>query len=178
MENYNYPNTLKAAWDKSVDYYTKGGRNVNMFFNGVELEFLRSIGTTPNEVYDFIEDFCEEGEPEWETFLLVQSVRRDYFRSAQHGKFSEKIVDMADLPAKNESVRDMEWLPRIMAKAKAKLRGEMPTTLMYCCGGDRNFLKSHDIHPADFLRAAWAFEEDDESLIDWVASHTRRVEAG
>lgn len=178
MENYNYPNSLKAIWDKSVDYYTKGGRNVNMFFNGVELEFLRSIGTTPNEVYDFIEDFCEGAEPEWETFLLVQSVRRDYFLNAQHGNFSETIIDMSTLPEKTESVRGVEWLPRLIAKAKAKLRGEMPTTLMYCCGGDRRFFKNHDIHPADFLRATWAFEEDQEGLIEWVVAHSRQVQAG
>lgn len=178
MENYNYPNTLKAVWDKAVDHYTKGGRNVNMFFNGVELEYLRSIGATPNEVYDFVEDFCEGTEPEWETFLLVQSVRRDYFLNAQQGKFSEKTIDVAGLPGKTDSVRDIEWLPRLIAKAKAKLRGEMPTSLMFCCGGDRRFFKNHDIHPADFLRAAWAFEEDDEALINWVVAHSRQVQAG
>lgn len=178
MEQYKYPNDLKAIWDKSVDYYVRGGRNVNMFFNGVELEFLRTIGTTPNEVYDFIEDFCEGQEPDWETFLLVQSVRRDYFLSAQHGQFSEKIIDMSELPEKSASVRNIEWLPRLIAKAYAKLRGEMPTSLMYCCGGDRQFFKNHDIHPADFLRAAWAFEGNEEGLVEWTASHSRQVAAG
>lgn len=177
MERYNYPNTLKAIWDKSVDYYAKGGRNVNMFFNGVELEFLRSLGTTPNEVYDFVEDFGEVTEPEWETFLLVQAVRRDYFLNAQHGQFSETILDLSSFPEKTEAARDIEWLPRLIAKAKGKLRGELPTSLMYCCGGDRRFFKTHDIHPADFLRAAWAYENDDEQLIDWVVAHSRQIEA-
>lgn len=177
MENYQYPNQLKAIWDKAVDYYSKGGRNVNMFFNGVELEFLRTIGTTPNEVYDFIEDFCEEGEPDWNTFLLVQAVRRQYFFNAQDRKFSEKTINMDDLPEKTASVRDIEWLPRLIAKAYAKLHGEMPTTLMYCCGGDRNFFKTHDIHPADFLRAAWAYEGNEEGLIDWVVTQSRQVKA-
>lgn len=178
MDHYSYAQTLKAIWDKSVDYYGKGSRNVNMFFNGVELEFLRTIGTTPNEVYDFIEDYCEGGEPTWEVFLLVQAVRRQYFLNAQEGKFSDKFIDMASLPEKTAAVRNIEWLPRLIAKAYAKLHGEMPTTLMYCCGGDRRFFKTHDIHPADFLRAAWAFEGNEEALIDWVLTQSRHVEAG
>lgn len=175
MENYNYTDTLKALWEKAVEYYNKGGRNVNMFFNGVELEFLRTIGATPSDVYDFVEDFLEQGEPSWETFVLIQAVRRDYFFTAQHGQWSQTTVDVDGLPAKTDAVREIEWLPRLIAKAKAKLRGEMPTSLMYCCGGDRRFFKTHDIHPADFLRAAWAYEDDDEKLIDWVVSHSSEV---
>jgi len=175
MENYNYTVALKGVWEKAVEYYNKGGRNVNMFFNGVELEFLRSIGATPTDVYDFVEDFIESGDPGWDTFLLVQSVRRDYFFTAQEGKWSETIIPADGLPAKTDSIRDIEWLPRILAKAKAKLRGELPTTLMYCCGGDRRFLKAHDIHPADFLRAVWAYEDNDDALVDWVAAHSVQI---
>lgn len=110
-----------------------------------------------------------------ETFVLVQAVRRDYFFTAQHGKWSQTTIEVDSLPAKTDAVRDIEWLPRLIGKARAKLRGEMPTTLMYCCGGDRRFFKAHDIHPADFLRAAWAYEDDDDKLIDWVISRSSQV---
>jgi hypothetical protein len=176
--NYDYTSTLKELWDKALDQYGRGGRNVNMFFNGVELEFLRSIGATPGAVYDFIEDVAEQGEPTWETFLLVQAARRDYFLTAQEGKWSEISIDVDAIPAKTDAVRDIVWLPRLIAKAKAKLRGELPTTLMYGCGGDRKFFKTHDIHPADFLRATWAYEEDDEALIDWVIARSKQNQTG
>jgi len=42
----------------------------------------------------------------------------------------------------------IEWLPRIIPKTKAKLRGEL-RDLMYCCGGDRRFFQAHSIHPAN-----------------------------
>lgn len=174
MTNYTYATTLKALWDKTVDLYAQGGRNVNLFFNGVDLEFLRSIGTTPDEIYDFAEDFNQDGEPDWETFLLVQSVRRDYFLTVQQGRYTESLIDVAALPEKTEAVRDIVWLPRVIRKAYAKLHGEMPSTLMYCCGGDRRFFKTHDIHPADFLRAAWAYEGNETELIDWVVAQSNR----
>jgi hypothetical protein len=175
--HYEYTTALKAIWEKAIDYYRKGGRNVNMFFNGVELEYLRCIGASPSEVYDFVEDHIEQGEPSWETFLLVQAVRRDYFFTIQEGKHSENTLDMDSLPAKDAEVRGIRWLPRIIPKAKAKLRGELPTTLMYGCGGDRRFLKQHDIHPADFLRAVWAYEDNDDAIIDWVASHSQTIDS-
>ena len=50
-------------------------------------------------------------------------------------------VDMEQLPAKAAQVDGIAWLPRIIAKARAKLRGEMPPDLMYDCGGDRDFLE-------------------------------------
>src|SRR5690625_115534 len=174
MENYDYPSELRKIWEKATSDYSKGGRNVNMFFDGKQLEFLRSIGATPAEVYDFAEDFCSDGEPSWETFLLIQSVRRDYFRNVQNGKFSENIIDVDALPSKDEAVRDIKWLPRLIGKAKAKIRGEMPSTLMFCCGGDRRFFKTHDIHPAEFLRATWRFENDDEALIDWTVARSQK----
>ncbi len=65
----------------------------------------------------------------------------------------------------------MAYLPRILAKARAKLRGELDSDLMFGCGGDRRFLKNHgDIHPADFLRQVWAAKEDDQKLAAWVAA--------
>lgn len=174
MNHYNYQDGLKKIWENAVEKYKKGGRNASMFFDGLQLDFLRDIGTTPDEVYDFAEDFCDDGEPSWETFLLVQSVRREYFLEAQGGKFTGTQIKVEDLPSKDEKVRDIKWLPRLIGKAKAKLRGEMPSTLMFCCGGDRRFFKTHDIHPSEFLRATWRFENDEEALIDWTVARSQK----
>ncbi len=70
--------------------------------------------------------------------------------SSRAGRASGTVLDEAGLPPKDEAVRGITWLPRIIPKAKAKLRGELPASLMYCCGGDRKFFKAHDILPAEF----------------------------
>ena len=65
----------------------------------------------------------------------------------------------------------MAYLPRILAKARAKLRGELDPDIMFCCGGDRNFLKKHGaIPPADFLRHVWAAGDNDLKLATWLKS--------
>ena len=88
---------------------------------------------------------------------------------------STKQLDPETLPAKTDSVRGIVWLPRILPKAKAKLRGELPPEIMYGCGGDRRFFKENNLHPAEFLRVNWAYEDSPEKIIDWVEA--RRMAA-
>ncbi len=75
---------------------------------------------------------------------------------------------MAALPAKDAELEGIPWLPRLIDKAEAKLRGEMPADLMYDCGGDRQFFKKHDRHPADFLRVTWAAKGDARKILRYV----------
>ena len=100
-------------------------------------------------------------------------MRRDYLREIMRGAKSGRTLDPSDLPAKTSEVEGFVWLPRILAKARAKLRGELDPNTMYCCGGDRAFLKRHDIAPADFLRAVWSAGEDDAKVIDYVKRNSR-----
>ena len=60
------------------------------------------------------------------------------------------------------------WLPRLIFKARLKLRGEMDPEIMYGCGGDRQFFVKYDIHPADFLRAVWASGGDQAKVLAFV----------
>ena len=106
------------------------------------------------------------GEPIWDTALAIELVRRDYFLNAQGGKPSGRRARRGEMPAKTDAIRGIEWLPRIIPKAKAKLRGELPATLMYCCGGDRRFFQAHDIHPAEFLSLVWRNEHDNDAIVD------------
>jgi hypothetical protein len=75
------------------------------------------------------------------------SVRRDYFQNVQGGRASNAVLDDSSLPAKTDAVQGIAWLPRLMPKALAKLRGELPPSLMYCCGGDRRFFKGTQHSP-------------------------------
>ena len=82
----------------------------------------------------------------------MTAARRDYFLVVQRGQVSAPALRLDEFPAMEAEVAGLAWLPRIIVKARAKLRGELPAELMYCCGADRKFLLKVHIHPADFLR--------------------------
>ena len=161
--------TFLALFDRCVTAYQSGDLDFKNYYTPADLEFLASIGCQTREFFDFVEDFCGEGEPTISTALLVASVRRDYFLTVQKGKTSDKVLTRDDIPTFGEELDGMPYLPRILAKGRAKLRGELDPDLMFGCGGDRNFLsKQGGIHPADFLRHVWACGEDDQKLAAWV----------
>jgi len=89
------------------------------------------------------------------------------------GRPGTKVVDTGDLPPKKDKVRRIVWLPRLIEKARAKLRGEMSDDLMYCCGGDRHFFRDHDIHPAEFLAFVAGHFDQDEAIIDFVQRRSK-----
>lgn len=168
MDHYNYQKTLKAIWESAVAKYRDGNHEPDSYFDEATLAELASVGLNTMDVYDYAEDYVSREEPDFETFLMVSEARRDYFFTVQEGKASDKRLDSSTLPPKDQEVNGVVWLPRIFPKAIAKLRGELPPETMYGCGGDRRFFKTNNIHPAEFLRAAWAYEDDESKLVDWV----------
>lgn len=172
IQEDTYTASLKQLWDRAVERYQNDERDPSAFFNAAETAILDSIGTTPQELFDFVEDWVQGGEPDFLTFALVTDMRRNYFLLRQNGRRSDKLVGPDDLPPKDASVRGIEWLPRILAKAKAKLRGEMNPDLMYGCGGDRKFFRENGILPSTFLQLVALNEANDEAVIDWVANHS------
>lgn len=178
LSQTSYTEQLKAVWEKAVALYQKGGQDASVFFDPSETAFLDSIGTSAQEVFDFAEDWVTGQDPDFLTFALITDCRRNYFLIQQKSERSNKIVDTGDLPPKDEQVWGVEWLPRIIPKAKAKLRGEMSSNLMFCCGGDRNFFRKHGIAPSTFLQVVVAFEKDDDAIVDWVLKHSIAVNPG
>ena len=168
MENYDWPQRFREVYDRAVVNYRAGSQKADGLFDDNAKAFLASIGCRPQELFDFVDDFVRGGEPLYETVLLITAVRRDYFREVQRGQFTNQRVDMNSLPPKSAQVCGIRWLPRIIVKARAKLRGEMPDELMYGCGGDRPFLRSVNVEPSDFLRVVWAAGDDDQKIIDYV----------
>ncbi len=168
MRHYEFHKRLRTVYDKALDLYNRGEREAGRFFDSGEVEFLESIGASPGEIYDFAEDSVTDGEPDWETVLLLQSLRRDFFLQVQGGRPSPNRLREPDFPAREDEAEGVAWLPRLIQKARAKLRGELPADLMYCCGGDRKFFRAHDIHPAEFLRLTWAHLEDKRAIVRWV----------
>jgi hypothetical protein len=142
---------------------------VQTYFNAEELAFLTANGLTAQNLFDYAEDHHNYSEPGYDQALAIELVRRDYFLNIQLGRPSGQMIEAETMPAKTESVLGIEWLPRLIPKAKAKLRGELPPTLMYCCGGDRRFFTTHDILPAEFLTLVWRNFQDTTAIIHWVA---------
>ena len=84
------------------------------------------------------------------------------------GKLTGHIADMDDLPAKTDAVDGIAWLPRLIVKARLKLRGEMPDDLMYGCGGDRPFLRRMRTNLPDFLKLVRDCGDDDRRIVEAV----------
>jgi hypothetical protein len=167
MQLYDWPVEFRKVYDAGSKRYQAGERKPSKLFSKAETEFLMSIGCTTQELFDFIDDLAGYGEPVFETVLLTTAVRRDYFLLVQNGKWSGRQVSMDSLPAKTAEVDGIAWLPRLIEKARAKLRGEMPPDLMYGCGGDRPFLRGMNVELAEFLRLVWD-ANDDRRIVDYV----------
>lgn len=173
MNNYLLHQSLRELWDLSIAKYKAGDRGAAYFFTAEQSALLAEIGHGKQEFYDFVEDNINyDGDPDFETFLLIAMQRISYFRGTLKGKPADKIVDTGDLPGKKEQVRGIEWLPRLIPKAHAKLKGEMSDDLMYLCAGDRAFFSERNIHPAEFLAFVAANMDNDEAVVDFVVSRS------
>ena len=170
MMHYNFAEQMHALYTRAVKLYAAGRTGAGTYFSPAETAFLAAHGLTAQNLYDYAEDENSGGEPGWDKALAIELVRRDYFLNVQGGQPSSRVLDEAGMPAKTDAIQGIEWLPRLIPKAKAKLRGELPASLMYCCGGDRRFFKAHDVHPAEFLSLVWRHEHDDAAIVAWLVA--------
>lgn len=163
MNPHDWTVTLKSLYAKAQERYAKGDRGASALFDEEECAALARIGARPIELYDYVEDAWAVS---WETALLIIAVRRDYFLTVQKGV--PVTAAFGEPPARGEELEGIGWLPRLIFKAEARLRGVLQESLMYGCGGDRAFFKQHDLHPADFLRVVWAANGDWQKIVAYV----------
>ena len=173
MSNFSWDTTFRELFDRCVERYRSGDSEFAGYYSTDDLAFLASIGYAQREFFDFVEDFCDEAVPSPEAAVLIAAARRDFLNVVQGGTTSEAQLDPGSIPAKDSELEGFVWLPRIIAKARAKLRGELHPDTMFSCGGDRKFLRTHDIHPADFLRAVWAAGDDDAAIAAYVRENSK-----
>ncbi|MCY3727367.1 MAG: DUF5069 domain-containing protein [Nitrospira sp.] len=159
---------LHTIYDRSVERFEQGHRGLEQVIGPEALTFLDSIGTSAQELYDFVEDWVEDGEPDFDAVAAMTDVRRTYFLTVQEGKPSDTVVPSASLPSGYARLGGYRWLPRIIAKARAKLRGELAPDIMFGCGADRPFLRSVNMEPAEFLKTVWNAGTDDRLILDAV----------
>lgn len=161
--------TFLTLFDRCLAEFRSGNIDFETYYSPEDLAFLNSIGCQPREFFDFVEDFGGDSVPTPSTTLLVAAVRRDYFLTIQEQSTSDTRLTASDIPTFGDELDGMAYLPRILAKGRAKLRGELDPDLMFGCGGDRRFLATHgNLHPADFLRQLWAAGEDDQKMVAWI----------
>jgi len=175
MKHYDFARKFRALYDQAAARFAAGQRGADTFCTAEEMAFLAANGLTAQHLYDYAEDHNNYGEPGPDNALAIECVRRDYFLNVQNGRASSAVLDVDRMPAKTEAVRGIVWLPRIIPKTRAKLRGELPATLMYGCGGDRAFFQEHDILPAEFLALVWRLGSDDAAIVDWVVRRSAAV---
>ncbi len=173
MNHHQWDSQFVALFERCLELYKGGNEDFTTYYSEKDSEFLTSIGYKPREFFDFVEDFVDGGEPSLSTAVMIASVRRDFLRWDMGGELSDHEIQPEELPGKGEELGGYVWLPRILKKARGKLRGELDPNTMFCCGGDRNFLRTNNIAPADFLRAVWSAGDDDEKMIEFVSKHSQ-----
>jgi hypothetical protein len=170
MQHYDFAPRLEQLYLKAVARYGQGVRQAAGLFDAAEGAWLAASGITPQHLFDYAEDHTNYGEPGLANAIAIEAVRRSYFVEVQQGRWTGATLDAATLPPKNAAVDGIAWLPRLIPKARAKLRGELPPALMYCCAGDRAFFRQHDIGPAEFLGLVFRNETNDAAIVSWVAA--------
>jgi len=172
LDHYNFPKQLLVLWEKGVEDYKQGGRHPGAYLHAKDQQFLTVIGANQQDLFDFTEDFVCGGDPDFATFLSVQIIRFNYLKVVQAGELSNTIKPRDEFPAKEDAFEGIEWLPRIIEKARCKLKGELPDDLMYGCGGDRAFLTKHNLHPAEFLQLVWTYMDSPEAVAQYLRDNS------
>ncbi len=165
---------FRNVWDRGVAAWKAGRRSAPTMFDAKDVAFLATIGCTAQELFDFVDDALNYDDLNFETALAVTAIRREYFLKVMHGQSTGHVVPMHELPAKSAKVDGIAWLPRLIAKARIKLRGEMDPDLMYGCAGDRPFLREHHMTLPQFLQIVRDKGDDDRAIIDAVQNAAAR----
>lgn len=171
----NWKSEFRNVWDRGVAAWNAGRKSARTVFEAEDVAFLASIGCTAQELFDFVDDALGYDDLDFETALAVTAIRREYFLNVMHGKPTGRVVPMRELPAKSAQVDGIAWLPRLIAKARIKLRGELDPDLMYGCAGDRPFLRRHNLALPQFLQLVWDKGDDDRAIIDAVKTSAART---
>ena len=166
--NGDWKSEFSTVWGHGVAAWNAGRKSAATMFDPKDVAILASIGCTAQELFDFVDDFLSYYDFDFETVLAVTAIRWEYFLNVMHGKSTGRVVQMDELPAKSAKVDGIAWLPRLIAKARIKLRGEMHPDLMYGCAGDRPFVREHGMTLPQFLQIVRNNGDDDRAIIDAV----------
>ncbi len=169
MNDQLWRQEFRQVWDRAERAWHAGRKTPGSMFNSADAAFIEGLGCSTQELFDFVDDSQGYGgDPDYETSLAVTAIRRDYFLNVLGGKSTGRTATMASLPAKSAEVDGISWLPRLIVKARLKLRGEMPAELMYGCAGDRPFLRRMNTTLPQFLELVRDSGDDDHRIVNAV----------
>jgi len=168
MKRNDWEAAFLNLFERATAAWKAGRRSPETMFSADDAAFLQTLGCSAQELFDFVDDAQCCGEPDAPTVLAVQAIRREHFIGVMNGRATGRVASMGELPAKAATVDGIPWLPRIIAKARLKLRGEMPSDLMYGCGGDRDFLRGVRMTLPQFLTLVRDSGADDRRIVEAV----------
>lgn len=166
--NDNWKSAFRNVWERGIAAWKSGRKSAPTMFAPEDVAFLAGIGSSAQELFDFVDDSLGYDDLDFETVLAVTAIRREYFLEVMHGTPTGRVAPMSALPAKSAEVDGIAWLPRLIAKARIKLRGELHPDLMYGCAGDRPFLRRHHMTLPQFLQLVREKGGDDRAIVDAV----------
>jgi hypothetical protein len=172
--NNDWETQFKAVYGRGSTAWMAGRKSAATMFTPEDASFLATIGCTTQELFDFVDDWHRYGEPDFDAARAVAAIRRDYFLNVLQGRPTTARVSMDELPPKTAAVDGIVWLPRLIAKARAKLRGEMPDDLMYGCGGDRECFGNIKMTMPAFLELVRDCGEDTRRIVETVKKSAGR----
>ena len=164
---------FQEVYERGAHAWREGRRSPQSMFDAEDAAFLKSIGCTAQELFDFVDDAQSTGEPDFKSVLAVQEIRLDHFLNDMGGEWPAHAVPVSSLPAKRDQVDGIPWLPRIIEKARLKLQGRMPAELMYGCGGDHSFLRQVNMTLPQFLQLVRDKGSDDRAIVEVVKASAK-----
>ena len=122
---------FRGLFNEGVERHKAGRQSPNAMFEEVDIEFLESIGCSSQEMFDFCDDYVRWDDVIYDHVEELQAVRYEHFIKELNGQPADTRMEMSEFPAKADEVEGIEWLPRLIVKARAKLAGQLPADLMY-----------------------------------------------
>lgn len=127
----NWKQKFCELFNAGVKRHRQDRQDPGTMFELDEVAFLESIGCTAQEMFDFCDDFVLWADVIYDHIEELQAVRYEYFKTELNSQPAVRRLAMDEFPPKDAEVEGIAWLPRLIVKARAKLRGELPTDLMY-----------------------------------------------
>lgn len=116
---------------KGVERHKEGLQSPEGMFEGDEPAFLKSIGCSTQELFDFCDDYVNWDDVIYEHVEELQAVRYQHFVRELDSQPADFRMEMNEFPSKTDEIEGIAWLPRLIVKARAKLAGNLPADLMY-----------------------------------------------
>ena len=131
MNDDTWETQFRALFNTGTERHRQGRQSPGAMFEADEVAFLESIGCSAQELFDFVDDHVCCGDINYDDVVAVTAIRHDHFKNELHSQCASRRMGMDEFPAKTDEVEGIPWLPRLITKARAKLRGELPADLMY-----------------------------------------------